>query len=104
MICTESRDISVMGATGTGKSSVSDLLSVEWNVVNNAHHQFINLASGSQLAVGSGLRSCTASVARSMTFELWGRPVTLLDTPGFDDSNISDTDILKRIALYLASM
>lgn len=99
----KSRDTSVMGATGTGKSSVSASVICRAEC-GQQHQQFINLASGSQLPVGSGLRSCTASVARSKTFELWGRPITLLDTPGFDDTNVSDTDILKMIALYLASM
>ena len=33
-----------------------------------------------------------------------GRLVTLIDTPGFDDSSVSDTDILKMIALYLSTM
>ncbi|KAF7789638.1 hypothetical protein EIP86_000584 [Pleurotus ostreatoroseus] len=66
--------------------------------------KFINLISGSHLIVGSGLSSCTAAVTRSQPFELCGRSVTLLDTPGFDDSSVSDTDILKMIALYLAAM
>lgn len=29
--------------------------------------------------------------------------VTLVDTPGFDDTTVSDTDILKMIAVYLSS-
>ena len=32
-----------------------------------------------------------------------GRLVTLIDTPGFDDSSVSDTDILKMTALFLSS-
>ncbi|KAI0080924.1 hypothetical protein K474DRAFT_1704220 [Panus rudis PR-1116 ss-1] len=75
--------IAVMGATGTGKST------------------FVNLASGGKLTVGDGLRSCTSEVAYSKQFLLDGRRVVLIDTPGFDDTTVSDTDILKRIALEL---
>ncbi|KAH9942030.1 P-loop containing nucleoside triphosphate hydrolase protein [Amylocystis lapponica] len=78
--------IAVMGATGSGKST------------------FINLVSGSHLDVGNGLKSCTSSVETSRTFELFGRRVTLIDTPGFDDTTKSDTDILKMIALYLSTI
>ncbi len=37
----------------------------------------------------------------SRKFVLDGVPVTLIDTPGFDDTTLSDTDILKKIASYL---
>lgn len=77
--------IAVMGATGVGKST------------------FVNLVSGSELAVGEGLRSCTAEVQVSRRFTLDGRSIVLLDTPGFDDTLLSDTEILKRIAAFLAS-
>ncbi|CAL1717188.1 unnamed protein product [Somion occarium] len=75
--------IAVMGATGTGKST------------------FINKASGMSLIVGDGLKSCTSEVAYSNEFVLDGRRIILVDTPGFDDTTVSDTDILKLIALHL---
>ncbi|KAG8216976.1 P-loop containing nucleoside triphosphate hydrolase protein [Butyriboletus roseoflavus] len=78
--------IAVMGATGSGKST------------------FINLVSGSNLAVSNGMRSCTTSVEESQQFTLDGRMVTLIDTPGFDDTFRSDTDILESISEHLASM
>ena len=65
--------------------------------------QFINLASGSSLRVGTNLESCTDEVNTVDPFPLDGRPVVLIDTPGFDDSSKSDTEILKSIAAYLAS-
>ena len=37
-----------------------------------------------------------------ITFSLGGRPVTLIDTPGFDDSERSDADILALVATYMA--
>ena len=65
--------------------------------------QFINLASGSNLRVGMGLESCTADVQVADKFTLDGRSVTLIDTPGFDDTTTSDTEILKMIAAFLAT-
>ena len=68
-----------------------------------SHLQFINLASGSSLRVGMELESCTAEVQLSDKFTLDDRPVTLIDTPGFDDTSKTDTEILKLIALFLAT-
>ncbi|EMD32149.1 hypothetical protein CERSUDRAFT_109041 [Gelatoporia subvermispora B] len=77
--------VAVMGATGSGKTT------------------FINLVSGANFATNDGLRSCTAEVQTSKSFALLGRQVTLIDTPGFDDTTRSDTDILKVIADYLCN-
>ncbi|KAF6753689.1 P-loop containing nucleoside triphosphate hydrolase protein [Ephemerocybe angulata] len=78
--------IAVMGATGSGKST------------------FINTACGSEeLEVSASLFSCTSEVQLSHPFVLDGRRVRLIDTPGFDDTTKSDTDILKMIAMFLSS-
>ncbi|KAH8796884.1 P-loop containing nucleoside triphosphate hydrolase protein [Flagelloscypha sp. PMI_526] len=74
----------VMGATGTGKST------------------FINLVSGSHLEIGTDLLSCTSKVHVTQPFQLDGRSVTMIDTPGFDDTTKSDFDVLKMICDYLA--
>ncbi|KAJ7476014.1 P-loop containing nucleoside triphosphate hydrolase protein [Mycena latifolia] len=76
--------IAVMGPTGSGKTS------------------FINIVSGSNLRVGRTLQSCTSTVQVAPAFQLDGRWVTLIDTPGFDDTSKSDTDILTLIAAFLA--
>ncbi|CAA7269495.1 unnamed protein product [Cyclocybe aegerita] len=73
-----------MGPTGTGKTS------------------FINLLSGSNLRVGNDLESCTGDVQISKPFVLDGHIITLIDTPGFDDTRLSDTSVLNMIAAYLA--
>jgi GTPase Era involved in 16S rRNA processing len=75
-----------MGATGSGKTT------------------FINIASGSDLRVGMGLESCTNEVQTSKSFMLDGKRVVLIDTPGFDDTTKSDTDVLKMIAAYMQTM
>ncbi|KAF9259473.1 hypothetical protein L218DRAFT_947600 [Marasmius fiardii PR-910] len=77
--------IAIMGATGSGKTT------------------FINAASGGSLRIGKSLRSCTSAVQLSPMFTLAGREVILIDTPGFDDTNKSDYDILKMIAAFLAT-
>ncbi|KAJ6532001.1 P-loop containing nucleoside triphosphate hydrolase protein [Mycena capillaripes] len=77
--------IAIMGPTGSGKTS------------------FINTVSGSNLRVGRTLQSCTSTVQLASPFQLGGRWVTLIDTPGFDDTTRSDTEILTRIASFLAA-
>ena len=62
--------------------------------------QFINLASGSNLQVGT---NPTAEVQLADEFTLDGRVVTLVDTPGFDDALKSDVEILQMIAAFLAT-
>ena len=65
--------------------------------------QFINLASHSSLRVGMNLGSCTDEVQLADEFTLDGRRLVLIDTPGFDDTTKSDTDVLKMIADFLAT-
>ncbi|TFY58028.1 hypothetical protein EVJ58_g6669 [Rhodofomes roseus] len=78
--------IAVMGATGSGKST------------------FINLVSCSDLSINDGLKSCTSEVEFSRAFGLAGKTVRLIDTPGFDDTTRSDTEVLKMIAVALSQM
>ncbi|KAJ2935815.1 hypothetical protein H1R20_g1277, partial [Candolleomyces eurysporus] len=77
--------IAVMGLTGSGKST------------------FINLATQStnKLQVGHSVQSCTDVVERADPFDLAGRRIVLFDTPGFDDTNKSETEILRIIAFEL---
>jgi hypothetical protein len=65
--------------------------------------QFINLVASAKLGIGKGLFSCTNVVQKAPSFELGGRWITFIDTPGFDDTTKSDTEILKMIALFLST-
>ncbi|KAF5327548.1 hypothetical protein D9619_004175 [Psilocybe cf. subviscida] len=75
----------VMGSTGSGKTT------------------FINMASNSTLRIGSGLKSCTNVVQIAQPFSFNGRMVTLIDTPGFDNTHKSQAEILQMIAVFLAT-
>jgi hypothetical protein len=55
------------------------------------------------LAVGHGVKSCTQEVDKTDAFIVDEKPVVLVDCPGFDDSHLSDVEILNRIAGFLAA-
>jgi len=76
--------IPIMGPTGVGKST------------------FINTLLGSDLAiVGHDLQSETAYIQHYFVPDSTRR-IIVVDTPGFDDTNIEDREILRRIAVWLA--
>ncbi|KAJ3524909.1 hypothetical protein NM208_g11865 [Fusarium decemcellulare] len=76
--------IAVMGVTGSGKSS------------------FISVCSDKNVHIGHSLDACTSTVD-VYPFELSPDcTVYLIDTPGFDDTNKSDTEVLSEIAAWLS--
>ncbi|KAF2746413.1 hypothetical protein M011DRAFT_459199 [Sporormia fimetaria CBS 119925] len=77
--------IAVMGVTGTGKST------------------FIELVTGLGLKIGHELQSCTAEVGIHAFQDERGRKIYLVDTPGFDDTRLTDSDVLKQIAYFLGA-
>ncbi|OQO07647.1 hypothetical protein B0A48_07344 [Cryoendolithus antarcticus] len=52
------------------------------------------------IKIGHQYESCTTDV-EPFEFELDGRHVTLIDTPGFNDSSRSEAEVLTEIANYL---
>ncbi|KAJ5729238.1 uncharacterized protein N7483_003746 [Penicillium malachiteum] len=78
--------IAVMGMTGAGKST------------------FISHCTDTKVAISDpgALQSCTQEVQVYLCKNLESHiNVYLVDTPGFDDTNRKDTDILKDIAAWL---
>ncbi|CAE6418496.1 unnamed protein product [Rhizoctonia solani] len=73
----------LFGCTGTGKTS------------------FANIASGSEMQVGKGLRSSTKHLEASNTFQVDNQPVIIVDCPGFNDTYLTETEILRRLADFL---
>ncbi|KAF2131053.1 hypothetical protein P153DRAFT_287352 [Dothidotthia symphoricarpi CBS 119687] len=77
--------IAVMGVTGAGKST------------------FIKWASGNaEIEIGHDLESCTSEIT-AYTFHLNGYNINLVDTPGFNDTHKSETEVLQDIAAWLKS-
>ncbi|KAH6886759.1 P-loop containing nucleoside triphosphate hydrolase protein, partial [Thelonectria olida] len=75
-----------MGLTGTGKSS------------------FIRLLTNSDVTISHSLAACTAEVGVYSFETSGGHLVTLIDTPGFDDTHRSDTEILQDVAYFLSEV
>ncbi|KAL6858334.1 hypothetical protein ACO1O0_005795 [Amphichorda felina] len=81
----------IMGMTGSGKST------------------FISLCTGEDVPVGHSLEACKFLPRSGGTQQIgiykcqWSSDVDiyLIDTPGFDDTNRSDTDVLKETATWL---
>ncbi|KAN0098824.1 P-loop containing nucleoside triphosphate hydrolase [Hyaloscypha variabilis] len=73
-----------MGLSGAGKST------------------FISLLSDQEIEIGHGLESCTTKVG-IYHFNYRGARVILVDTPGFDNTNRSDAEVLKDVAFWLAA-
>lgn len=74
--------IAVMGITGVGKT------------------YFISKATGQDLALGNSLESSTTKI-QQYKIRSEDRNIILLDTPGFDDGQRQDIDILEEFVRYL---
>jgi predicted GTPase len=55
-----------------------------------------------EVVESASLESCTSEI-EEVTVKINGKKVALIDTPGFDDTNKSDTEILTLITNYLES-
>jgi hypothetical protein len=72
--------------------------------------QFINTLLGEDhMLVGHEMTSCTSKLEYFVIDpipnqpRLKGRRVVIVDTPGFDDTYQDDVEILRRVAVWLAS-
>ncbi|KAK0257976.1 hypothetical protein LTS16_002045 [Friedmanniomyces endolithicus] len=74
--------VAVMGVTGAGKST------------------FISRLAGDGAKVGHDLVSCTRDI-ESFSFRYNDSTIHLIDTPGFDDTYRTDSDVLKDIVFWL---
>ena len=65
--------------------------------------QFINAATGGSVRVGHELESCTTEIGiiKCHFPEMTGLDVVFVDTPGFDDTNKTDLEILEMVADWL---
>ncbi|GAB1318340.1 hypothetical protein MFIFM68171_08550 [Madurella fahalii] len=74
--------IALLGVTGAGKST------------------FASIASDTALEIGHGVDPCTQH-PQAVPFQLNGRKIVLIDTPGFDDDKRSDVQILEAIFKWI---
>ncbi|KAJ4987245.1 hypothetical protein SVAN01_07256 [Stagonosporopsis vannaccii] len=77
--------ILVLGLTGAGKST------------------FISQVTQQQLNIGYSLGSCTTTVHGYRYLHPNGQEVWLIDTPGFDDTNKANAQVLGEIASFLCT-
>ncbi|CAE6499424.1 unnamed protein product [Rhizoctonia solani] len=82
---TEANIVLLFGCTGTGKTS------------------FANIASGSGMQVGKGLRSSTKHLEATNIFQVDNQPIVIVDCPGFNDTYLTETEILRRLAEFLTT-
>ena len=62
--------------------------------------QFISAATGVDVGIGHDLESCTSEIGMTkMSFPDY--EIVFVDTPGFDNTTISDSEILKMISDWL---
>ncbi|KAL8838918.1 MAG: hypothetical protein Q9170_001955 [Blastenia crenularia] len=77
--------IAVMGVTGSGKSRLIQ-----------------QITQSREVEIGHTLTSATRGVqAYSITVD--GRVITLVDTPGFDDTFMTDAQVLEELATWLST-
>ena len=50
--------------------------------------------------MGHDLSSCTADV-EAIPFDIDGHRGSIIDTPGFDDTYLTDTEVLRRISDWM---
>lgn len=62
---------------------------------------FIRELTELDMKVGHDLDPCTKEIHLATT-KIDGHVVRFIDTPGFDDDKVSDTDILKEISTYIS--
>lgn len=99
--------VAIMGCTGVGKSTFIRTIGGVSEDPDNA-----------EAVVGDGLESCMytdvaaptcgadniGGTAEPQLFRIPDTNVYLLDTPGFNDTNVSDREILRRISGFLADL
>ncbi|KAK3350326.1 hypothetical protein B0T25DRAFT_570889 [Lasiosphaeria hispida] len=70
-----------------------------YQVKPNEGEFFNSILGAEKFKVGESLSSCTGNIEVA-EFEFDGQSVLLVDTPGFDDTNLADTEVLGRIVEY----
>ncbi|KAJ5081980.1 hypothetical protein N7532_011023 [Penicillium argentinense] len=96
--------IAVMGVTGAGKSTFIQTVSKATDVVighNLESCKYSNLEFNVPVRDGLTLFHQGTSEMKGYTFHYYGYNINLIDTPGFNDTHKSETQVLQDIANWL---
>ncbi|MCJ1429209.1 hypothetical protein MMC29_007122, partial [Sticta canariensis] len=88
------------GSKTTATSSSNDIVIAVFGLTGSGKSNFISKLTGKDVKIGHGLQSCTSEI-EEVRCKIGLCNVTLVDTPGFDDSNRTDTEILRLIASWM---
>ena len=91
-----------MGPTGSGKSNVRDMSYIFFSI-SPSLKIIDTLTNQPGRRAGFRLESCTSEVraVRLFNHPVHGDRLVLVDTPGFDDTNKSDLEILQMVGNWL---
>ena len=91
-----------MGPTGSGKSNVRDISYFVFSI-SPGLKIIDTLTNQPGRRAGSRLESCTTEVraVRLFNHPVHGNHLVFVDTPGFDDTNKSDLEILQMVSNWL---
>jgi predicted GTPase len=92
----------LMGPTGSGKSNVRDMSYIFFSI-SPGLKIIDTLTNQPGRRAGSRLESCTTEVraVRLFNHPVHDNHLVFVDTPGFDDTNKSDLEILQMISNWL---
>ena len=93
-----------MGPTGSGKSQVRLVLPDHPMFANlNILQKIIDTLTGQKTRAGTSLKSVTDEVSahRVLNHPTHRNKLVFVDTPGFDDTNKSDKQILEMISQWM---
>ena len=91
-----------MGPTGSGKSNVRDISYIVFSI-SPGLKIIDTLTNEPGRRAGSRLESCTTEIraVRLYNHPVHGDRLVFVDTPGFDDTNKSDLEILQMVSSWL---
>ncbi|PMD34996.1 hypothetical protein L207DRAFT_517106 [Hyaloscypha variabilis F] len=90
----------VVGGSSSSSSTNDEILIAVFGMTGTGKTTFIEKVSGQKLNIGHNLHSCTTNIEK-IHCKIGTHKITLVDTPGFDDTSRSDTDVLILIANWL---
>jgi hypothetical protein len=100
--------IAVIGITGTGKSTFISHFTDEEISIGTSLNSRMCMIFPPRASTLKQVHECTNEKTETTSVQVYevqhmGQNIYLVDTPGFDDSNRSDTDVLRDVVAWLAT-